>query len=79
MAKNTKYITRKYRDDHPDMIAMRKYEAEIASLEEKQEAAFKAHDWSMRNFYGAQLLAKRGNLKLLKEKMSKRFNRAICD
>lgn len=77
MAKNID--NRKYRDDHPDMLAVRRYEKEIAALEEKYDAANKAHDWTMRNFCAAQLLAKRGNLKLLKEKMSKRFNGITFD
>ena len=58
---------------HPDVIAYRKYQHDIAIIEKKRDKAFEQHDWSMRNFYDAQLSAKRFNCEKLHEKLRRRF------
>ena len=52
----------------PNLRNIQKYEEEIARLEKVREQADKDQDWCMRNFYDAQLFAKRGNLERLKNK-----------
>lgn len=63
---------RKYDEDNPNVIAIRRYESEIATLEEKRDKANEEHDWSMRHFYTNQLNAKKANLEILKQKMGSR-------
>lgn len=75
MAKTKKQtVVKKEKYETPNMKAIRRYQEEIASLEAKSAAANEAHDWSMRNFYNAQLMAKRENLKVLIEKTQKNGN-----
>ena len=62
---------RKFGEDNPTIMAIRRYEKEIAELEIKRAAANDAEDWSARNWCDAQLYAKRGNLQVLKEKVKK--------
>ena len=63
---------RKYDDDNPNVIAIRRYESEIATLEKKRDKANEEHDWCMRHFYTNQLNAKKANLEILKQKMGSR-------
>ena len=68
---------RKYDNNHPDIIAVRKYEHDIAELKKKYDEANEAHDWCMRHFYYAQITSKSANLELLKQKIGNKH--AICE
>lgn len=63
---------RKYDESHPDIIAIHKYEHDIAVLKEKYEQANDAHDWCMRHFYYTQIENKSANLEALKQKVGNR-------
>lgn len=54
--------------ESPNMVAIRKYEEEIAALEIKYRQANEAHDWTMRSFYYNLIVAKRTNMEILKAK-----------
>jgi len=61
---------KKIEEKKPDQIAVENYEKEIAMLEERLEK--EPFDWSMRNFYCAQLSIKRANLENLRNKISRK-------
>lgn len=65
--------TRKFSEEHPTMVSIRKYESEIEALEQKRDAANAAHDWTMRNFYANQIEAKRVNMEILIVKYKKHY------
>lgn len=64
---------KKYDENNPDIKAVRRYEKEIASLQEKYDEANKSHDWSMRHFYYNQIQAKTTNMNILLDKLKKRM------
>lgn len=69
----------KYSEENPTMKAIRKYEHEIAVLEEKRAKANEDKDWSMRNWYTNQIMAKTKNMELLKESYgSKRTSKELA-
>lgn len=64
---------KKYDENNPDVLALKKYQQEIQTLQEKYDKANEEHDWSMRHFYGNQIQAKKANMGLLVEKLKKRY------
>lgn len=64
---------KKYSEENPDFKAVRKYQSEIAALQEKYDKANEEHDWSTRNFCYNQILAKRTNMELLVQKIGQRY------
>lgn len=64
---------KKYSEDNPDFKAVRKYQQEIAALQEKYDKANEEHDWSMRHFYYNQMQTKKANMELLIGKLRKRY------
>lgn len=71
MARKSKVIP-KYRDDNPNLIAIRKYEEEIKVLEKKRDDAEKECNWTMRHFFANQITAKRTNMEMLQSKLGTR-------
>lgn len=67
---------KKFSDDNPNIIAILKYEQEIAALQEKYDKADEAHDWCMRHFYYNQMEAKRTNMEILKQKLGNHYPNA---